>query len=70
MKLGLSAIDWKQSLLNQSFEPMTPNACMVMWMQNKLMPYQNAMAPNLLLPIVGAIPGALVIPGGRNSTPS
>jgi hypothetical protein len=49
---------------------MAPDASMVMWMQNELMPYRKAMAPNLLLSIAGEIPGALVLPGGMLVMPS
>jgi hypothetical protein len=64
VRLGHNADDRRQSLLDQGFEPTAPDAWVIMWMQNKLMPYRKAMPAAMVAPPAMGAMGAPVLPNG------
>jgi hypothetical protein len=65
LRLGPNADDRNRSVLDQGFEPTAPDARVVMWMQNKLLPYCKAALPTTTtLPAPGGTMGAPILPSG------
>jgi hypothetical protein len=68
-RLGANAADQTQSLLNQGFEPATPDARVIRWMKTRLAPYQKGGPTPAAAPPMG-MTGGPVLPGNLAATVS